>query len=122
MIGTLDVIVLDCPEPQALARFYVQLLGGDIAQSDADWAEVVPSQAGSRPLLAFQRVDDYQPPNWPGQQVPQQIHLDVRVEDLDVAEEAALAIGGTATGAGTDTFRVYLDPAGHPFCLIRPED
>jgi hypothetical protein len=33
-----------------------------------------------------------------------------------------LAIGATATGSGTETFRVYLDPAGHPFCLIRPSD
>jgi hypothetical protein len=122
MIGTLDVVVLDCPEPQALARFYVELIGGEIAGSDSDWAEIVAPHAGGRPLLAFQRVDQYQALEWPGQRIPQQIHLDVKVEDLDLAEEAALALGATATGAGTDTFRVYLDPAGHPFCLIHPED
>ncbi|MBF4577835.1 VOC family protein [Frondihabitans sp. VKM Ac-2883] len=122
MIGTFDVIVLDCSEPQALARFYVELLGGEIAELDSNWAEIVPTQPGERPLLAFQRVDEYQPPEWPGQRVPQQIHLDVKVEDLDAAEEAVLAVGATVTGAGTNTFRVYLDPAGHPFCLIHPED
>jgi len=122
MIGTFDVIVLDCSEPQVLARFYVELLGGEIVESDSDWAEILPSQAGGRPLLAFQRVDHYQPPEWPGQRIPQQVHLDVKVEDLDSAEDSVLAIGATATGAGTNTFRVYLDPAGHPFCLIRPQD
>jgi catechol 2,3-dioxygenase-like lactoylglutathione lyase family enzyme len=109
MIGTLDVVVLDCPDPATLAHFYAEVLGGTV-----DGAATVG--------LAFQRVDGYRPPEWPGQQVPQQIHLDVKVDDLDAGEQAVLAIGATATGEGTDTFRVYLDPAGHPFCLVRPRD
>ena len=122
MIGTLDVIVLDCPDPLALARFYAELIGGEIVRADADWVEVAPPGATHRPLLAFQLVDDYRAPEWPGQLVPQQIHLDVKVDDLDVGEQAVLAIGATATGSTTDTFRVYLDPAGHPFCLVSPAD
>ena len=121
MIGILDVIVIDCPDPGALAAFYSEVLGVEICSQDADWAEIA-AQVGPRPLLAFQRVDDYTPPAWPGQIVPQQMHLDVKVEDFDVAEAAVLALGATATGSGTDTFRVYLDPAGHPFCLIKPTD
>lgn len=122
MIGSLDVIVLDCPDTRALARFWAEVLGGEIVQFDEDWAEVVLPVAGSRPIVAFQRVDDHRPPEWPGQLVPQQIHLDVKVDDLDAGEAAVLAIGARATGAGTDGFRVYLDPAGHPFCLIHPTD
>ncbi len=122
MIGTLDVVVLDCPDTRALARFYAAVLGGEIVAYDEDWAEVVLPFAGHRPLLALQRVDDYRAPDWPGQDVPQQLHLDVKVDDLDVGEQAVLAIGARATGEGTDTFRVYLDPAGHPFCLVRPQD
>jgi hypothetical protein len=122
MIGTLDVIVLDCPEPLALARFYGELIGGEIVQADADWVEVAPLGATHRPLLAFQLVDDYRAPEWPGQLVPQQIHLDVKVDDLDAGERAVLALGATATGSTTDTFRVYLDLAGHPFCLVSPAD
>jgi catechol 2,3-dioxygenase-like lactoylglutathione lyase family enzyme len=127
MIGTLDVVVLDCPDPATLAHFYAEVLGGTVGGAatvgpDDDWAEVTLPFAGHRPLLAFQRVDGYRPPEWPGQQVPQQIHLDVKVDDLDAGEQAVLAIGATATGEGTDTFRVYLDPAGHPFCLVRPRD
>lgn len=122
MIGSLDVIVLDCPDTRALARFWAEVLGGEIVQFDDDWAEVVLPIEGSRPLLAFQHVDDYRAPEWPGQVVPQQLHLDVKVEDVDAGESAVLAIGATATGEESDGFRVYLDPAGHPFCLIVPTD
>ena len=122
MIGTLDVVVLDCPDPRALARFYVELLGGEIVAFDEDWAEIALPFTDLRPILAFQQVTEYRKPEWPGQDVPQQSHLDVKVDDLDAGETAVLAIGATATGSGTDTFRVYLDPAGHPFCLIRPND
>jgi hypothetical protein len=50
--------------------------------------------------------------------MPQQMHIDVMVEDLDVAEAAVLGLGATKHDhqPGT-TFRVFLDPAGHPFCL-----
>lgn len=122
MIGTLDVVVVDCPDPRTLARFYAELIGGEVVGDDEEWAEVVPPSADHRPILAFQRVDDYRAPEWPGQGVPQQMHLDVKVSDLDDGEAAVLAIGATTTGSTTPTFRVYLDPAGHPFCLIRPED
>jgi catechol 2,3-dioxygenase-like lactoylglutathione lyase family enzyme len=122
MIGTLDVVVLDCPDPRAMARFYVELLGGEIVAFDEDWAEIALPFTDLRPILAFQRVEDYRAPEWPGQDVPQQSHLDVKVEDLDAGETAVLGIGATGTGSGTETFRVYLDPAGHPFCLIRPND
>jgi catechol 2,3-dioxygenase-like lactoylglutathione lyase family enzyme len=121
MIGTLDVIVFDCADVDALADFWAEVLGRRKFSDDPSWAEIV-GRDGGRPLLAFQRVDDYRAPEWPGQIVPQQIHLDVKVDDLAVGEEAVLALGATRTGSETPTFRVYLDPAGHPFCLIKPND
>jgi len=121
MIGSLESLVIDCPDPQALARFYSKLIGADIVGFDPDWAEIVPP-ASPRPLIAFQRVDDYTPPQWPGQDVPQQMHLDIKVDDLDVGEALVLELGATKAGSDTPTFRVYLDPAGHPFCLVTPQD
>lgn len=121
MIGTLDVIIIDCPEPNMLADFYAEILGMRKFSDDPTWAEIFgPNDA--RPILAFQQVENFQPPEWPGQVIPQQIHLDVKVDDLDVAESAILELGATPTGSVTPTFRVYLDPAGHPFCLIKPND
>jgi len=63
-------------------------------------------------------VESYQPPQWPGQDMPQQMHLDLIVADLDEGESAVIALGATKAGVQPGTkFRVFLDPAGHPFCL-----
>jgi len=119
MIGSLDVLVIDCPDPRALAKFYSQVLGMEIVALEDDRADIT---SGGRPIIAFQGVENYSPPQWPGQDVPQQMHIDVKVDDLDAGEEAVLAIGATRTGSEQPTFRVFLDPAGHPFCLIAPND
>ncbi|WP_229706470.1 VOC family protein [Micromonospora sonchi] len=74
-------------------------------------------------LIGFQRVDGYQPPSWPAQRSPQQLHLDFAVDNVDEAEAEAMVLALGATKAdfqpGGDRWRVYLDPAGHPFCLLR---
>jgi predicted enzyme related to lactoylglutathione lyase len=108
--------VLDCPDPSALASFYGGLLDWK-AEVDDGWAEV---KSADGQTISFQQVDGYTAPDWPGQDVPQQVHLDVVVDDLDEAEAAVLGLGATKHGhqPGT-TFRVFLDPAGHPFCLCR---
>jgi predicted enzyme related to lactoylglutathione lyase len=107
-------IVLDCPDPATLAAFYGAMLDWKVDVS-ADWAEV---RADYGQCISFQQVAAYTPPGWPAQEVPQQMHLDVIVDDLDAAEAAVLDLGATkhAHQPGT-TFRVFLDPAGHPFCL-----
>lgn len=106
--------VLDCPDPQALARFYGTLLDWRV-EPDGDWADIRGDQGET---ISFQQVEDYTPPRWPDQQVPQQMHLDVVVDDLDAAEAAVLELGATKTEHQPGTsFRVFLDPAGHPFCL-----
>lgn len=107
--------VLDCPDPRQLAEFYGTLLDWRVT-GDQEWAEIRPDGGGT--CISFQAVSDYRPPQWPGQQVPQQVHLDLMVRDLDVGEQAVLAAGGArAEHQPGRTFRVFLDPAGHPFCL-----
>ncbi|MFK4085220.1 VOC family protein [Kribbella sp. NPDC020789] len=107
--------VIDCPDPGALARFYGELLGWTV-KADDSWAEI-RSEDGNG-CICFQGVEDFKAPNWPSQDVPQQMHLDVMVRDLDAAEPEVLELGATKPDhqPGT-TFRVFLDPAGHPFCL-----
>jgi len=122
MIGSLDVIVIDCPDANSLADFYAEVLGMRKFPGDGpDWVDLVgPNDA--RPIVSFQQVENFRAPEWPGQEHPQQMHLDVKVDNLDVGEKAVLALGATRTGSEQETFRVYLDPAGHPFCLIAPRD
>lgn len=116
MIGELRSVVLDCPDPRALATFYEELLGMTRIIDRDDWAALQKPDGGTR--VSFQRIGDYNPPQWPGQLVPQQLHIDVTVDDLDAAEAKVLAIGALDAGYREDDFRVYLDPAGHPFCLV----
>ncbi|MGW1430575.1 VOC family protein [Streptomyces sp. NPDC002431] len=115
-VAALGSVVLDCPDPIALARFYAGLLGGEIVPGGEDWVEL--TGAGST-VIAFQAAPGFVPPEWPRPDASQQSHLDLTVADLDAAEKEALALGATVLDA-TDrerTFRVYADPAGHPFCL-----
>lgn len=117
-IARLSLTALDCPDPHALAAFYSAVTGWPVRPGTSDeWVQLV-SPSGA--TLAFQRVDAYRAPEWPGQDQPQQAHLDFDVTDLDAAEEAVLAHGARrhAIQPGDEEFRVYLDPAGHPFCLV----
>ncbi len=114
-IAKFPSFVLDCPDAGTLASFYAALLGWQVTTED-EWVEIRPEDGSG--CISFQQVADYRAPVWPGQDVPQQVHLDVVVEDLDRGEAAVLELGATKAGhqPGT-TFRVFLDPAGHPFCL-----
>jgi predicted enzyme related to lactoylglutathione lyase len=107
--------VIDCPDAHTLAAFYGELLGWKVETSPG-WADIRPDDETA--CISFQQVENYTPPNWPAQEIPQQMHLDVIVPDLDTAETEVLALGATKHDhqPGT-TFRVFLDPAGHPFCL-----
>jgi predicted enzyme related to lactoylglutathione lyase len=117
-IATMHAVVLECPDPAALADFYSRLLGWPVVHSDPEWVTVRPSpEDGMR--LSFQRAPGYRAPVWPDPASSMQFHLDVTVEDLDRAEEQAQKLGATkmAHQPEPDDFRVYADPVGHVFCL-----
>ncbi|MDF3301575.1 VOC family protein [Streptomyces tropicalis] len=114
-LAALGAVVLDCPDPAALAGFYAEVLGGTV-EDRGDWVDLkVP---GATPL-AFQAAPGYVPPRWPDADASQQFHLDLAVDDLDEAEHRVLALGAKPLDADDRerSFRVYADPAGHPFCL-----
>ncbi|MFJ8000404.1 VOC family protein [Streptomyces sp. NPDC096310] len=122
-IATIRTLVLDCPDPHALAGFYAELLGGEVVgAADAHWVDL---RVDHVKRLSFQRVPGYVPPEWPSTSRSQQLHLDLDVDDMRVREKEVLALGATPLDleddGGKRDFRVYADPVGHPFCLIRPE-
>jgi catechol 2,3-dioxygenase-like lactoylglutathione lyase family enzyme len=112
-IGRVHHVILDCPDPRALAEFYSRLLGTPITYADDDFVVVSTSDRASG--LGFQRSPDQRPATWPDPSVPQQIHLDVMVEDVEGSSDAVLTLGATKL----DGEGVFADPAGHPFCLIK---
>ena len=122
-IAPLASISIDCPSPDELAPFYIQLLGLEEVFATPDRGVICLSGAG--PMLTLMRVDDYQAPSWPNGPQFQQMHLDLAANDLDADVSAATAIGAREADVqpSPETWRVMLDPVGHPFCLslFRPE-
>ena len=118
---SLTAAVLGTPDPPGLARFYQRLLGWPIGSEDPTWVTLRPG--GGATGLSFQLEEDHVPPAWPSGPGDQQmqLHLDIRVDDLDAAVAVAVAVEAGATVAEfqpQDDVRICLDPAGHPFCLF----
>jgi Glyoxalase-like domain len=116
MIGRLKTVVLDAADMDAEARFWSQVLDIPAVCDGDDWTTL----EGRGVRLAVQLAPDHVPPQWPDPAHPQQLHLDVHVDDPDLAEQQVLALGARRLQDPPDAedFRVFADPAGHPFCLV----
>lgn len=115
------LVAVDCPDPPSLAEFYRGLLGGEVKKYNDDWYDLY-APGGHR--IAFQRAPGHRPPQWPrADDNSQQLHLDFHVKDMGAAETHALSLGAVPLDLddqdGRRGFRVYADPAGHPFCLCQ---
>ncbi|MER6530147.1 VOC family protein [Streptomyces sp. NPDC001508] len=114
---TLTAVTLDCADPRELAAFYQRVTGYEPhPKSHADFAGITREDGFT---IGFQRVDDYRAPHWPDQTVPQRLHFDFDVDDLDEAEALLLKWGAAkpAHQPHEKRSRVFTDPAGHPFCV-----
>lgn len=115
----LSSIVLDSPDARELAAFYRRLLGWKVVADEPDWVKLAPPEGGFG--LSFQTEESYARPKWPSTSEEQQMmaHLDIGVSDLEAAGSHAVAAGAVlAVFQPQEDVRVYLDPAGHPFCLF----
>ncbi|WP_040283223.1 VOC family protein [Tessaracoccus massiliensis] len=115
----LTQLVLECDDPQRLAAFWQQVLDLGPATGDPDWLTLQWEPVGR---FSFHRVEGYQAPTWPGDVGAQQAHFDLLVDDLEQAARTVLEAGGTpltdVLDPGPKGWRIYADPAGHPFCLV----
>jgi catechol 2,3-dioxygenase-like lactoylglutathione lyase family enzyme len=113
---------IEAPDPLALAQFYSQLLEWPVVHQEPGTAVVAAPQGSI--YVVFQQAEGYVPPVWPptdGQQRTM-MHFDFQVADPDEAAKEAVALGATlADSQPQDNVRVLLDPAGHPFCLVRDD-
>jgi catechol 2,3-dioxygenase-like lactoylglutathione lyase family enzyme len=109
----LFAVTIDAPDASALARFYAELMGMEVTYDGPEGALI----AGDGKNVMFQQIGEYTPPQWPDPAHPQQGHFDIIVDDLDTGEARALELGASRLDGGGTTFRVFADPAGHPFCL-----
>lgn len=112
---TIMGVMFDVPDASAAAAFWSRVLGDPVTYD----AEGMAMLGGEKTLL-FQQVEGYTAPRWPDRSYPQQLHLDLWVGErsLDDAEALVLAAGATRLPGEGESFRVFADPFGHPFCLI----
>ncbi len=113
-----QVVVFDAADLAAESSFWAGVLGGTVDAEEA-WHMVLVDGA---PRVGVQLAPDHAPPDWPDGPREQQIHLDLWVDDFDVAHERVMSLGATVLKPAPDVttpdnFQVYSDPAGHPFCL-----
>ncbi len=112
-----QIVVFDAADLHAESRFWAGVLGGTV-EADEDWHTVVVDGA---PRIGIQLAPDHIRPQWPDGQ-PQQVHLDLVVEEIAPAHQQVMDLGAQllqpeAESDSPNAFRVYADPAGHPFCL-----
>ena len=118
---------LDCENPIELADFYSKITGwpveplGDFPPEDVTWLELLDDNGFTK--MAFQLIENYQKPTWPTGGLPQQAHMDFHAKDLDIAEKQLLEIGAVKAEyqPKPHRFRIYLDLAGHPFCIVQSD-
>ncbi len=113
----LKAVTIDCSDAARLAEFYAEFTGGRVTPLDDDNEFVRVSMAGGD--VRFQSVNSYTPPQWPGQEHPQQAHLDFGVDDVEAAVKRAEKLGAIPAIEQPDAehYMVMTDPEGHPFCL-----
>jgi hypothetical protein len=114
-----QVIVFDAADLHTESAFWAGILGGHVFQDD-DWHSVIDAAGEWR--IGVQLAPNHVPPDWPEGKIPQQIHLDLHVDDPRAAHQEAMALGARLLQQAPDFDasegnQVYADPAGHPFCI-----
>lgn len=112
------VVVFDASDVAAESAFWAGMVGGRVLGDDQFHCVF---DAQERWLIGVQHAPDHVPPEWPDG-APQQVHLDLHINDPAAAHSTAIALGARLLQAADDVtaaegYRVYADPAGHPFCL-----
>ena len=118
-------VVLDSDNADELSAFYEKLLGWTRFKGETFTTLANVGQKGFPTWITFQQVDDYVPPVWPATPGEQQqmAHLDFHVENVEEGVQYALSCGATSSDIHfDDAWRVMLDPAGHPFCILPMPD
>lgn len=118
-VGKLTQLVLECADAEQLARFWQEVLDLPEPEGDAGWLTLRWEPVGR---LSCHQVDGYQPPPWPGTHGEQHVHFDLLVDDLMsaglVVEKSGARPLTDVMDPGPKAWRIYADPAGHPFCLV----
>jgi len=115
--ATLKMVTLDSSDARRDARFWAAVLGWEVAHEQDEYAMLKGPEGAA---LGFGTVADHEPPTWPNDRGTKQFHLDLAVDDIDAAAARCVELGATQPAEQPgETWRVLLDPSGHPFCLTQ---
>lgn len=115
-VASAKMVTLDSSDAARDATFWSAVLGWDVVHSEAAYAMV----QGPGIAFGFGTLPDHEPPTWPNEHGTKQFHFDLAVEDLDTAAEQCVELGAVLPDVQPgETWRVLLDPSGHPFCLTQ---
>jgi hypothetical protein len=113
-----QVIVFDAADLDAESTFWAGIFGGYVFGDDRFHCVI---DADGEWRLGVQLAPTHVPPNWPDGAPPQQVHLDLHVQDQRAAHETAMELGAKLLQRDDldahEGHQVYADPAGHPFCI-----
>ena len=112
-VGTYLFTTIDCDDPDRLATFWAEVLGTEVGLAMDDGRYVFLKSNESLPALCFQRVPE-------PKTAKNRIHLDVSVDDLSVATDRIVALGGSWLDGSEQqlegtTWRTMADPEGNEF-------
>jgi hypothetical protein len=115
----LSELVLNCQDPEALSRFWCEVLGYVELDRDGGAIEIGPTAGfgGPAPTLVFL-------PGADEKTAPLRLHLDVNPvdRDQDAELERLLALGARRADVGQPaeaSWHVLADPEGNEFCLLK---
>ncbi|OLT53499.1 VOC family protein [Cellulosimicrobium sp. CUA-896] len=120
MACRISELVLECRDPEALARFWCEVLDYVVLGDEGDGSlEIGPREGfgGPQPTIVLSRHDTPQPGK-------SRLHVDVNATDRDQDAELArlLALGARRADVGQtgdESWHVLADPEGNEFCLLR---
>lgn len=121
MACRISELVLECRDPDALARFWCEVLDFVILDREDDDIEIGPREGfgGPQPTIILSQNDD--------PKVAQlRLHIDVNPTDRDQEAELSrlLAAGAVPTDVGQtgeEPWHVLSDPEGNEFCLLKTQ-
>ena len=114
-LATLKMVTLDSSDARRDAEFWSAVLGWEVTAVEDEYA-MLSGPGGV--ALGLGTLADHEAPGWPNAHGSKQFHFDLAVDDLDAAAADIVGLGATLPDEQPgETWRVLLDPSGHPFCL-----
>lgn len=119
MACRISEFVLECRDPEELARFWCAVLDFVVLEREGGAVEIGPREGfgGPQPTIILSPSDEPKP-------ALSRLHIDVNAtdRDQDAELERLRQLGARPADVGQtgdESWHVLADPEGNPFCLLK---